>query len=30
MDHVAMTVHISKLAMLKDQTPGAAADAVGP
>ena len=28
-DNVAMTVHISKLAMLKDQTPGAAADAIG-
>jgi hypothetical protein len=28
-DKVAMTVHIGKVAMLKDQTPGAAADAVG-
>ena len=28
-DKVAMTVHISKLTMLKNQTPGAASDAIG-
>jgi len=28
-DKVAMTVHISQLSMLKDQKPGAAADAIG-
>jgi hypothetical protein len=29
MDKVAMTVHVSQLTMLKDQKPGAAADAIG-
>jgi len=28
-DNVAMTVHISKVTMLKSQTPGAASDAIG-
>lgn len=29
MDKVAMTVHVSKIIMLKDQKPGPAADAIG-